>query len=241
MEEILNSEGEITGYKYLTVPYGNYYNLGTMQCLQPGRRARTFVGNSIVTAIEEQSERLGITTNGINGGNETNLNGDYTPELFYRQAQRWHLTMGLPSSATFTAYREKGVHITPEDEWFLAAYVQDGVTKSKQFSKAYLISNVGDKDYAIGSTFTISGVEYSITGKYSAGSEFNNNDDYVILMTADIKAIGEVWNLKYKAGDDNGNITINGNTYQFGSSIPTFIAAYDTVSSLVDISTQKTH
>jgi hypothetical protein len=240
-EEIRNSDGIITGRKPLTVPYGNYYNLGTMQCLQPGRRARTFVGNSKVTAIEQQSDRLGITKNGINGGIETNINRDYVPELFYRQAQRWHLTMGLPSSATFTAYREKGVHVRPEDDWYVVTYVQDGVTKIKQFSKAYLVSNIGEKVYAIGSTFTLSGIQYSITEKYNAGSEFNDNDDYVILMTADIKAIGDEWNLKYKTGEDNGNITINGTKYHFGSSIPTFIATYDTVSSLADISTQQTH
>lgn len=240
IEDIRGTDGEITGYKYLTVPYGNFYNMGTLQCLQPGRRARTFVGNSRVTAIQEQAARLGITANGINGGIETNLN-DSVPEMFYRQAQRWHLTMGLPSSATFTAYREKGIHVKPEEEWYVADYVQDGITKTKTFSGAYLASGAGEKSYGIGSTFTIAGVRYTISGKYNAGKEFSNNNDYVILMTADIKAIGDVWNLKYKTGDDNGNVTVGGRTYQFGSSIPTFIAAYDTVSSLVDISTQQTH
>jgi hypothetical protein len=241
MEDILDGNGEPTGFKYLTVPFGNYYNEGSMQCLQPGLRGRTFVGSSQVTAIKEQARRLGITADGINGGIETNLDGSYLPQVFNRQAQRWHLTMGLPSSATFTAYREKGIHVTPEEEWYIVTYTQDGVTKTKQFSKPYLAANVGDKDYGVGNTFTILGVQYTITGKYNAGGEFNNNGDYVILMTADIKAIGDVWNLKYETGEDNGNIKIDGNMYQFGSSIPTFIAAYDTVSSLVDVSTQHTH
>jgi len=240
-EEVYGSNGEITGYKYLTVPYGNYFNLGTIQCLQPGRRARTFVGNSSVTAIRQQAARLGITVNGINGGINTNLNGAYRNEMFYRQAQRWHLTLGLPSSAVFTAYREKGVHITPEDEWYETSYLQEGKTKTKQFSKVFLLSKTGNNEYAIGDRFQLDGIEYTITGKYSAGKEFNGNNDYVIIMTADIKAIGEVWNLKYETGDDNGNISIRGKKYHFGSSIPTFIAAYDTVSSLVDISTEHTH
>lgn len=240
-EDIYDSDGELAGYKYLTVPYGNYFNLGTIQCLQPGLRARTFVGNSIVTAIQQQSLRLGITLNGINGGNEINLNGDYEPEMFYRQAQRWHLTMGLPSSAVFTAYREKGVHVKPEDEWYETTYIQDNVTKMKQFSKVFLKSMTGGREYVTGNTFGIDGVQYTVTGTYSAGREFNNNTDYVILMTADIKAIGDVWNLKYDAGNDNGNIKINGKSFSFGNNIPTFIAAYDTVSSLVDISTQNTH
>lgn len=240
-EGIYDSDGEITGYKYLTVPYGNFYNLGTMQCLQPGRRARTFLGNSRVTAIIQQSARLGITGNGINGDIETNLGHNYLSEMFYKQAQRWHLTMGLPSSAIFTAYRENGIHVTPEEDWYVASYIQGDITLTKHFSKTFLKKNVGEKEYALGSTFTLSGIQYKITEKYNAGNEFNNNNDYVILMTADMKAIGDVWNLKYKTGEDNGNITLNGKMYHFGSNIPTFIAAYDTVSSLVDISTQQTH
>lgn len=240
-EPIFDSAGDISGYKYLTVPYGNFYNLGTMQCLQPGKRARTFVGNSEVTAIKQQSSRLGITLNGINGGIETNINRDYLPEMFYRQAQRWHLTMGLPSSAIFTAYREKGVHVSPDDEWYVASYDEEGIAKTKRFSKTYLHANFSNKEYVIGTTFTLADTTYTVTEKYNAGKEFNNNEDYVILMTADIKAIGDVWNLKYDAGEDNGNITINGTKYHFGSNLPTFIAAYDTVSSAVDISTQQTH
>lgn len=241
IEPIRDSTDEITGYKYLTVPFGNFYNLGTMQCLQPGLRARTFVGSSQVTAIQKQAARLGLTNNGINGGTETNINGDYSTEMFNHQAQRWHLTLGVPSSAVFTAYREKGIHVLPADNWYIASYIDNGVTQEKTFSKPYLISKVGDKDYGIGTTFQISGVQYTVTGTYQAGAEFNNNSDYVILMTADIKAIGDKWNLKYNSGNDNGYIMIDGSRYNFDNSIPTFIAAYDTVSSLVDISTQQTH
>ncbi|SHL33944.1 Glycine rich protein [Anaerocolumna jejuensis DSM 15929] len=241
IEDINDSEGELMGYKYLTVPYGNYYNEGTMQCLQPGLRARTFLGTSLVTAIKEQSARLGITSNGINGGIDTNFDGAYLAQMFNHQAQRWHLKMGLPSSAVFSAYREKGIHVEPEEDWYVASYVENGITKTKQFSKAYLSSQAVNKEYAIGSTFLISGTQYTVTGKYKAGTEFNNNNDYVIIMTADIKAIGDVWNIKYSTGNDNGSIIIDGKTFSFGSNIPTFIAAYDTTSSLVDISTQNTH
>lgn len=241
IEPVRDSAGEIAGYKYLTVPYGNFYNLGSLQCLQPGLRARTFVGGSQISAIKEQALRLGITANGINGGIETNLNSEFVNEMFYHQAQRWHLSIGVPSSATFVAYREKGVHIAPEDNWYETSYEENGVTKTKQFSQAYLTSNVADKGYDVGSTFLISGTQYTITNKYQAGTEFNDNDNYIILMTADIKAIGDEWNLKYSTGNDNGYITADGITYKFDGTIPTFIAAYDTKSSLVDVSTQHTH
>ncbi len=241
IEPVRDSEGEITTYKYLTVPFGNFYNLGSLQCLQPGVRARTFVGSSQISAIKEQASRLGITANGINGGIETNLDNEFVSEMFYHQAQRWHLSIGVPSSSTFVAYREKGFHLAPEDNWYVASYVKDGVTKTKQFSKAFLTANVVDKEYDVGTTFLLSGTEYTITNEYQAGKEFNDNDDYVILMTADIKAIGDEWNLKYSTGNDNGYITVDGTTYTFDGTIPTFIAAYDTKSSLVDISTQHTH
>lgn len=241
IEPVRDSEGEITTYKYLTVPFGNFYNLGSLQCLQPGVRARTFVGSSQISAIKEQASRLGITANGINGGIETNLDNEFVSEMFYHQAQRWHLSIGVPSSSTFVAYREKGIHLAPEDNWYVASYVEDGVTKTKQFSKAFLTASVADKEYDVGTAFLISGTEYTITNEYQAGKEYNDNDDYVILMTADIKAIGDEWNLKYSTGNDNGYITVDGTTYTFDGTIPTFIAAYDTKSSLVDISTQHTH
>ncbi|WOO37861.1 glycine rich domain-containing protein [Anaerocolumna sp. AGMB13020] len=241
IEPVRDAEGEITTYKYLTVPFGNFYNLGTLQCLQPGVRARTFVGGSQVSAIKEQASRLGITTNGINGGIETNLDDEFVSEMFYHQAQRWHLSIGVPSSSTFVAYREKGIHLAPEDNWYVASYVEEGVVKTKQYSKAFLTANVAEKEYDVGTAFLISGTEYTITSEYQAGKEFNDNDDYVILMTADIKAIGDEWNLKYSTGNDNGYITVDGTTYTFDGTIPTFIAAYDTKSSLVDISIQHTH
>lgn len=51
--------------------------------------------------------------------------------------------------------------------------------------------------------------------------------DYVILMTADIKVLGDVYNLCYSQGTDNGVFRAsNGNTFRFSNDIPTLLGVY---------------
>lgn len=71
----------------LQIPVGNSYNYGNNQLLQLTGRNRTFIGTS--------------TTNGKIDTNPNNVFYDLSYGL---QAQRWHFTSGLPSSAVFVEH-----------------------------------------------------------------------------------------------------------------------------------------
>lgn len=123
----------------------------------------------------------------INLDDETNLNGN-NPLLYARHGQRWHLTLGLPSSAQFVAYRN-GVRIQPNQ----------------------LIEKDGELIYAV--------EEFKADARENCG--------WVILMTADIKVMGLVYNLQYSQGSDNGMYEAqNGRRFCFGDDIPTVIGVY---------------
>lgn len=171
----------------LTIPFGGEFVLGNSQLIRlncrpdkdelDGGRARTFIGTSEVTALHED----------INLGDETNLNGN-DPLLYARHGQRWHLTLGLPSSSQFVAYRN-GNRIQPNQ----------------------LIEKDGELIYAV--------EEFK--------ADARGNCDWVILMTADIKVMGSVYNLQYSQGIDNGMYEAqNGHRFCFGDDIPTVIGVY---------------
>ncbi len=188
----------------LTIPYGNVdFVTGTEQLVyvdcEPGAnssdggRARTFIGSSTVTALGKE----------INGGCETNLSdadsGDYQVK-----GQRWHLTLGLPSTAEFVAYRGQR-HVNPNE----------------------LITVDGKEIYA--------GDEFK--------ADENGDCDYVILMTADIRIIGDVYDLSYSQGGDNGVYRAdNGSVFQFGDDIPTLLGVYGIGNTTTpDIDIMQTH
>jgi hypothetical protein len=87
----------------LTTPYGNSYTLGTLQLLTPASRARTFIGSS--NTISEN----------FNGDSNTDINHMIADEKYGYHAQRWHLKLGLPSSAEFVLYNSAVGHIHPLD------------------------------------------------------------------------------------------------------------------------------
>ena len=67
-------------------------------------------------------------------------------------------------------------------------------------------------------------------------------EGWVVLMTADIKAIGTTWTLQYSQGVNNGVITVGGKKIVLPSTIPTVLAVYDTeASSSIDVDTIGTH
>lgn len=80
-----------------------------------------------------------------------------------------------------------------------------------------------------------------------AKDEFTDEEDdgrYVALLTIDITAIGDLYNLHYEQGEDNGSFTVNGKTFQFGSSIPTLIGIYGLgkeSTNTIDIDTMQSH
>lgn len=188
----------------LTIPFGGEFVLGNSQLIRlnclpdkdelDGGRARTFIGSSAVTALHEN----------INLHDETNLNGN-NPLLYSRHGQRWHLTLGLPSSAQFVAYRN-GVHVKPNK----LIETEDG---------SVIYANEEFKADARG------------------------NCDWVVLMTADIKVLGSVYNLEYNQGSDNGMYEApNGNKFYFGDDIPTLIGVYGLGNTTTpDIDIMQTH
>lgn len=191
----------------LEIPHGDNFRLGNTQFLYLGDRAKTFIGNSKVTALH----------NDINGSNNQELfkdfsaigqdegKNDVTEDMYYYHAQRWHATLGLPSSVRFVDASDKN---------------GDGLADHKDPYDT--ITFEGEKMYAW-EQFD----EEKDNGK--------NKGRYVYLETADITAIGEVFNLKYDQGEDNGTFDIiskdkNGNKstkhYSFGNEIPTLLALY---------------
>ena len=191
----------------LEIPHGDNFRLGNTQFLYLGDRAKTFIGNSKVTALH----------NDINGSNNQELFKDFsaigqdegknnvTEDMYYYHAQRWHATLGLPSSVRFVDASDKN---------------GDGLADHKDPYDT--ITFEGEKMYAW-EQFD----EEKDNGK--------NKGRYVYLETADITAIGEVFNLKYDQGEDNGTFDIiskdkNGNKstkhYSFGNEIPTLLALY---------------
>lgn len=158
----------------LPIPSGRYYALGTAQIIRAEGNARTFIGSEH-TVREE-----------FNAATKDNTNFD---DLFNKtdyefKAQRWHLKLGIPSSAVFTFYDE----VTGERHNAL-----DEITWNNKKMKAY--------------------------------EPISESGNYVIVMTANIKALGETWNLYYSHADgdndaedvfyDNGVIKLNGKNYVF--------------------------
>lgn len=136
---------------------------------------------------------------------------------------RWHVTLGLPSSAKFTDVAVdkdgKEQHINPYDM----------ITDEDTGDKIYAYQKY-DPDYL---------------------KEHGDENRYMILETARITAYGAVYNLRYSQLMDNGSITAaNGKTYNFvdsatypgkANSIPTLLAVYGITNSGRDYETLQTH
>ena len=79
-------------------------------------------------------------------------------------------------------------------------------------------------------------------GKEMKAYEEYQNKDYAILMTMDIKAVGDTFVLQYDHGSDNGKVKIGDKTYTFGTEIPSLVAVYSAnKSSIQDVDILKTH
>lgn len=166
------------GEKQIPIPTGKYYALGTSQIVRAEGNARTFIGSE--HTIREQFNKA--TTD------DTNFDKLFTATDYQFKAQRWHLKLGVPSSAVFTFYNED----TEERHGAL-----DEITWNTQKMKAHEV--------------------ISESGKY------------VIVMTANIKSLGETWNLYYTQADgdndrsnvtyDNGVVRLGGKNYTFDNYI----------------------
>lgn len=159
----------------LLIPAGDHYSLGNAQILRANGRARTFIG----------SNRTLYELETFNGDCDTNFENKFNSIMYNYRAQRWHLKMGVPSSAVFTPYLD-GKHLAPGDT----------------------IKYGGNEILA-----------------YEMIKEGGN---YAIVMTANIKVLGDVWELYYgqdvdkdrqlAATDDewsNGHVMIDDRRYDF--------------------------
>lgn len=209
----------------LSIPMGDGYREGNAQFLYLNGRTRTFIGNSKVTALHkdingDDDQELFKEFDAI--GNDLGSNGVSEDEYSFC-ASRWHVTLGLPSSAKFTDVTVdkdgKEQHINPYDM----------ITDEDTGDKIYAYQKY-DPDYL---------------------KEHGDENRYMILETARITAYGAVYNLRYSQLMDNGSITAaNGKTYNFvdsatypgePNSIPTLLAVYGITSSGRDYDTLQTH
>lgn len=209
----------------LSIPMGDGYREGNAQFLYLNGRTRTFIGNSKVTALHkdingDDDQELFKEFDAI--GNDLGSNGVSEDEYSFC-ASRWHVTLGLPSSAKFTDVTVdkdgKEQHINPYDM----------ITDEDTGDKIYAYQKY-DPDYL---------------------KEHGDENRYMILETARITAYGAVYNLRYSQLMDNGSITAaNGKTYNFvdsatypgkANSIPTLLAVYGITNSGRDYDTLQTH
>lgn len=209
----------------LSIPMGDGYREGNAQFLYLNGRTRTFIGNSKVTALHkdingDDDQELFKEFDAI--GNDLGSNGVSEDEYSFC-ASRWHVTLGLPSSAKFTDVTVdadgKERHINPYDM----------ITDEDTGDKIYAYQKY-DPDYL---------------------KEHGDENRYMILETARITAYGAVYDLRYSQLQDNGSITAaNGKTYNFvdsatypgePNSIPTLLAVYGITSSGRDYDTLQTH
>lgn len=223
--EYVYAPGQTTGAgtpQPITVPTGDFFKLGNLQSQEIGKQARTFIGTRY-TMYENFRHTNGPDmfshTTISNEAHDTNVWDKLHDLEFTYQTQRWHLKLGLPSSAVFTIV-ENGVHYHPL-------------------------------------------TEKMVDGKKVKAFEEVRDGNYAIVMTANIKAMGDVWNLYYTQSDGdrtkaptahhNGVVKLNNKTYTFNTSFYEYttgelddsqvvLALYDNnTTSEVDVDTISTH
>lgn len=191
-EDIVAGDGTVTGSKQLDAPVGEHYKLGNGQAMVSTGKARTFVGG------ETTYNQLKNLNEGTGGGTPTeddygvlkNDRGRIPDYLWWKSAQRWHMKLGLPSSAVV---------------------VRHGVEPTVDTIKEFTSKN------------------------------------YVVLCTADIRAVGDTYILKYDQFGHNGRMRLQNEegtwvTVDLPSNIPTVFGVFSTVkSSMHDIDIVGTH
>ena len=212
MEAYMEPGAKEASLRQLTIPQGDFFKLGNLQSQVIGKEARTFIGTRY-TMHENFRHTSGpdmfSATNISNDLHDTNVWSKISDLEYTYQTQRWHLKLGLPSSAVFTIV-ENGKHYKPLDE-----KIVDG-KKVKAFEEV-------------------------------------KDGNYAIVMTANIKAMGDIWNLYYTQEANNGSVKIDNKTFNFDSDLYNFttgnksdsqvvIALYDNdTTSEVDVDTISTH
>lgn len=191
-ESVVLADGSVTGYKQLDAPSGEHYKLGNSQAMVSTGKARTFIGGEATyDTLRNLSESGGGTAVRDDYGTLENPDGGRIPSyLWWKSAQRWHMKLGLPSSAVVVRHG-----------------VEPDVDTVKEFA----------------------------------------SKNYIILCTADIRAVGDTYILKYDQYGHNGRIRVQNEegtwvTVTLPSNIPPVIGVFSTVkSSMHDIDIVGTH
>ena len=84
---------EMDGMNYLGLPFGMYYATGNNQILNLNQRCRTYVGGNFTYGSEINKILSGSLDS------TENHTSNWDTHLFMQEAQRWHFTNYLPSSA----------------------------------------------------------------------------------------------------------------------------------------------
>ena len=179
--EELDPDGgkESTAYKQLDAPLGSQYKQGNPQVLQLDGKARTFIGGeksyeTLPNHYSEEIKNLSLPYSGGEGmANEgqDELTGRYynssggrlRDNNWWSQAQRWHFTLGLPSSTVFVLHDETSYDAERELTQEMLLQLKGQVVPGQETEE-------GKED----------------------------GEDWIILATADIKAVGDTFILQYE-------------------------------------------
>ena len=170
---------------------GTGHALGTVQLINADQYARTFIGSTYTRGEKFNSSAVDDSNTGIFkpisvGGGEhyTNLDNIIYRDHFWSNAQRWHLKLGLPSTAVFIKYDKDGIRHLPTEELVDESgnpIVKDGGEHKLKYEelqdKRYAIIMTAEI-YAYGDTYTLKYDQGTINGKAKIGNKtytFGNN------------------------------------------------------------------
>ncbi|THF73936.1 glycine rich domain-containing protein [Cohnella fermenti] len=150
----------------MSIPYGSKFSYGTSQIMYLAERNRTFVGSSKTY------------------GYDKNPGGVLAEELYELQAQRWHFTYGLPSSAIVV---EHGLPVTQTN-------MNNLRTNSSVIVMAAEVTSIGDT-YALkystkginnpiqisGTSYSTASIPYPVIAVYSSSK--SSADDLEVMGT----------------------------------------------------------
>lgn len=185
-----NDEGYY--YSAVKIPAGDFFKLGTAQLQRVENRARTFIGQSLTSYEKFVYDANKTSTTDSVDLSDTNFDDKFDLADYAYRAQRWHLKIGLPSSSVFTFYGRGDERIKPTDE-VVAKMTGDNVSWER----------ANDTD--------------STNAQRVQAMNVIKNGDYAILVTANIRALGPVWNIYYSQNENNGKATLNGSLYEFNT------------------------
>lgn len=184
----------------VAIPNGDYFKLGNLQLQRVYNSARTFIGQNLTTYenfvydLKKSTNKNGVDLS------DTNFENKFDLEDYAYRAQRWHLKLGLPSSAVFTVYSPNTKQrIKPTDEVYAKIKgdtIDWGVVED---------TNTGEDEEEVPTN----------EAEKVLGMDVIRQGDYAILMTANIRALGPVWNLYYSQYEDNGTVDIHNKRYTF--------------------------